>query len=56
MIFWVWIIGPVIGAITAAILYNQVLLPHSKASEIHEGYHPQAKGSGETQNRATPQQ
>jgi aquaporin Z len=44
--FWIWIVGPIVGAVAAAVLYNDVLLagtfPGSPASADIDPEHPQA--------------
>jgi aquaporin TIP len=43
--FWIWIVGPIIGAVAAAVLYNDVLLsgtPAAAASDRIDPEHPRA--------------
>jgi glycerol uptake facilitator-like aquaporin len=36
--FWIWIVGPIVGAVVAALIFNDVLL----AGEELEGHRPSA--------------
>jgi aquaporin Z len=49
--FWIWIVGPVVGAVAAAVLYNDVLLSGTRAgappSDRVEIEHPRAGGESE---------
>ncbi len=54
--FWIWIVGPIIGAVAAAILYNDVLLSGTPAgaapSDRIDPEHPRAVAEGEIRQDA----
>jgi MIP family channel proteins len=54
--FWIWIIGPIIGAVAAAILYNDVLLagtpPGAAPSDRIDPEHPRAVVESEIRQEA----
>jgi len=53
--FWVWIVGPIVGAVVAAVVYNDVLLSGVRAGAEAERVQPEApRGAVETEEYAEP--